>query len=242
MYGYDPMYFIIMLPIIGFSMIASWLVKSTFNKYSSIRCTSGMTGAEAARRMLQYGGAADVTIEQVDGFLTDHYDPSKKVLRLSSAVYGSNSLSAVGVACHEAGHAIQHAESYAPLVLRSALVPIVQFSSKLSGFVIMAGIVMMGLTNKGGSQLGLKIALVGVALIAMAAVFSIVTLPVEWDASARAKKRLVEYGIVGMNEGAAAGKVLNAAFMTYIAAAASSVATVFYYLLRLGVLGGNRRR
>lgn len=237
-FGFDPLYMIIMLPVIGLSMLASWLVKSTFNKFSQTRCTSGLTGAQAAQRMLQYGGAADVRVEQVDGFLTDHYDPSKKVLRLSSAVYGSTSLSAVGVACHEAGHAIQHAESYAPLVLRSALVPVVQFASTLSQWVLMAGIAIMAF----GSKLGTTVALAGVALIAVSVVFSIVTLPVEWDASARAKKRLVEYGIVGQHEAGAAAKVLNAAFLTYISAAVSGIATVLYYLVRLGLLGGGNRR
>ena len=236
---FDPVYMIIMLPVIGLSLLASWLVKATFNKYSTVRCLSGMTGAQAAERMLRYGGAADVRVEKIDGFLTDHYDPTKKVLRLSSAVYDSSSLSAVGVACHEAGHALQHAESYAPLVLRSLMVPVVQFSSTISQWVIMAGIAIMAFSR---SQLGLQIALVGVALIALSVVFSLVTLPVEWDASARAKKRLSEFGIVGSSsESAAAGKVLNAAFLTYIAAAVSGIATIIYYLLRFGVLGNRRR-
>lgn len=235
---FDPIYMVIMLPIIVFSMIASWLVKATFKKYSQVACMSGLTGAQAAERMLRYGGAGDVSVERVDGFLTDHYDPSKKVLRLSSEVYGSNSLSAVGVACHEAGHALQHAESYSPLVLRSALVPVVQFSSTMASWMIMAGVAIMAFS---GSGAGLNIALVGVALIAMSAVFAIVTLPVEWDASARAKKRLVEFGIVSQREADSAGKVLNAAFMTYVAAAVSGIATVLYYLVRLGVLGNRRR-
>lgn len=235
---FDPLYMIIMLPIVAFSMIASWLVKATFNRYSQTACSSGLTGAQAAERMLRYGGAGDVRVEQVDGFLTDHYDPSKKVLRLSSGVYGSRSLSAVGVACHEAGHAIQHAESYAPLALRSAMVPVVQFSSKMSQLVILAGIAIMAFSR---SDIGLNIAIIGVALIAVSVLFSIVTLPVEWDASARAKKRLVEYGIVSMGEAASAGRVLNAAFMTYIAAAVSGIATVLYYLIRFGVIGGRRR-
>lgn len=235
---FDPVYMIIMLPVIGLSMLASWLVKATFNKYSKIRCLSGMTGAQAAERMLRYGGAADVRVERIDGFLTDHYDPTKKVLRLSTAVYDSSSLSAVGVACHEAGHALQHAESYAPLVLRSLLVPVVQFSSSISQWVIMAGIAIMAFSK---SQIGLQVALIGVALIALSVVFSIVTLPVEWDASARAKKRLAEFGIVGPGQDAAAGKVLNAAFLTYIAAAVSGIATIVYYLFRFGVLGDRRR-
>ena len=235
---FDPVYMIIMLPVIGLSLLASWLVKATFNKYSNVRCMSGMTGAQAAERMLRYGGAADVRVERVDGFLTDHYDPSKKVLRLSSEVYGSNSLSAVGVACHEAGHALQHAERYAPLALRSALVPAVQFSSTMAQWVIMAGVAIMAFSR---SEAGLNIALIGVALIAVSVVFSIVTLPVEWDASARAKARLVDFGIVSQREAAAAGRVLNAAFMTYIAAAVSGIATVLYYLIRLGVLGNRRR-
>ncbi len=236
--SFDPIYMIIMLPVIGLSMLASWLVKSTFEKYSKVRCFSGLTGAQAAERMLRYGGAADVRVERVDGFLTDHYDPTQKVLRLSTAVHDSNSLSAVGVACHEAGHALQHAESYAPLVLRSALVPVVQFSSSLSQWVIMAGIAVMAFSR---GPLGLQIALIGVGLIALSAVFAIVTLPVEWDASARAKKRLTEYGIVAPGQDASAGKVLNAAFLTYIAAAASGIANILYWLLRLGVLGNRRR-
>ena len=235
---FDPVYMIIMLPVIGLSILASWLVKATFNKYSKIRCLSGMTGAQAAERMLRYGGAADVRVERIDGFLTDHYDPTKKVLRLSTAVYDSSSLSAVGVACHEAGHALQHAESYAPLVLRSLLVPVVQFSSSISQWVIMAGIAIMAFSK---SQIGLQVALIGVVLIALSVVFSVVTLPVEWDASARAKKRLTEFGIVGSGQDAAAGKVLNAAFLTYIAAAVSGIANVVYWLLRLGVLGDRRR-
>ena len=234
----DPVYMVIMLPVIGLSLLASWLVKATFNKYSKVRCMSGMTGAQAAERMLRYGCAADVRVEKIDGFLTDHYDPTKKVLRLSTPVYDSSSLSAVGVACHEAGHALQHAESYAPLVLRSTLVPVVQFSSKISQWVIMAGIAIMAFSR---SPIGLQVALIGVALIALSVVFSIVTLPVEWDASARAKKRLTEFGIVGPGQDAAAGKVLNAAFLTYIAAAVSGIATIIYYLFRLGVLGDRRR-
>ncbi len=235
---FDSIYMIIMLPVIGLSMLASWLVKATFEKYAKVGCLSGMTGAQAAERMLRYGGVHDVQVERIDGFLTDHYDPTSKVLRLSTAVYDSTSLSAVGVACHEAGHALQHAEKYAPLVLRSTLVPVVQFSSKLSSLVISAGLIIMALSR---SSFGIQIALVGIGLIAMSVVFSIVTLPVEWDASARAKQRLTEYGIVGPGEGIAAGKVLNAAFLTYIAAAVSGIANVVYWLLRLGILGNRRR-
>ena len=167
-------------------------------------------------------------IEQVDGFLSDHYDPTSRTLRLSGPVFGSSSLSAIGVACHEAGHAIQDAAAYKPMYLRSALVPVTNFSSTFSYIILIAGFIFQ-------SQ---ALILVGAILFSAAVLFAIVTLPVEWDASARAKKLMVRCGIVSPDEQKQAGDVLNAAFLTYLAAAISALLTLLYYLFRAGLFGG----
>lgn len=227
---FDPVYLIFALPGLILSLIASAMVKSTFAKYSEVGSSTGLTGAEAAERMLHSCGIYDVRIEQVSGFLSDHYDPTARTLRLSPDVYGSRSLSAIGVACHEAGHALQHASGYGALGLRSALVPLTNFCSPVSYFVLMIGFLF-------SSQ---SMILLGCLLFSAAVVFSIVTLPVEWNASARAKTMMVSCGIVSADESEDAGSVLNAAFMTYVAAAVSSLLTLLYYLLRAGVFGGNR--
>jgi Zn-dependent membrane protease YugP len=227
---FDPHLMIVLLPALILAGVASLLVKTTFNRYAKVRCYSGMTGAQAAERMMRCNGVFDVAVEETGGFLSDHYDPTKKVLRLSPDVYRSNSLSAVGVACHEAGHALQHASQYAPLVLRTALVPVTNISSTLAFYVIAAGFVFRPLL------------LVGCAMFAVAFLFSVVTLPVEWDASARAKQHLITAGIVSPGQEAEAGRVLNAAFLTYLAAAVSSLITLLYYLNRAGLLGGSRDR
>ncbi|MFP4417094.1 MAG: zinc metallopeptidase [Fibrobacterota bacterium] len=228
MWGFfDPMYLMFAIPGLILAMIASFMTKSTFNKYSRVASQTGLTGAEAARKLLSSAGINDVSIEQVQGFLSDHYDPTAKKLRLSPKVYGSNSLSAIGVACHEAGHAIQHAYKFAPLHLRTALVPATNFASNISYFVIMAGFFISP-----------KLIFLGALLFSVAVLFSIVTLPVEWDASHRAKKLMVEAGVVNRSESAIAGNVLNAAFLTYVAAAVSSLLTLLYYLMRSGVFGG----
>ncbi len=216
----DMTYFIYVLPGMILAMIASWMVKSTFNKYSQVGAASGLTGAEAAHQMLESQGIHDVRIEQVQGFLSDHYDPTANVLRLSPQVYGSHSLSAIGVACHEAGHALQKAHAYAFLGLRSKLVPVCTLSSNLAMPILMAGFFM---------QFGPLIN-VGIALFSAAVLFSIVTLPVEWDASARAKKLMVSSGIVSPLEQASASRVLNAAFLTYLASAITAILTLVYYL------------
>jgi len=226
---YDPTFLLFMIPGLILSVIASIATKSTFAKYSKIAVSSGMTGAQAANAMLKSSNIYDVNIEPVNGFLSDHYDPSSKTLRLSEEVYGSQSLSAIGVACHEAGHALQHANSYGPLWLRSTLVPVTNFASNFSYWVILAGFF---LNNR-------VFILAGAVLFGAAVLFSIITLPVEWNASSRAKKLMVASGIVTERESLMAGKVLNAAFMTYLAAAVSAVLTLIYYLLRAGVLGGS---
>ena len=219
---FDPLYLLFAIPGLIIAGLASFYVKATFSEYSRYQASSGMTGAEAAAQMLHSAGIYDVNIERVEGFLSDHYDPTSKTLRLSPGVYDSASLSAIGVACHEAGHALQHAASYGPLGLRSALVPVTNISSFLSYIVIIAGFIF----QSGG------MVMLGAILFSAVVVFSIVTLPVEWDASSRAKQLMVTAGIVSAPERDSAGKVLNAAFLTYVAAVLSSLLTLIYYLVR----------
>lgn len=219
---FDSLYLLFAIPGLIVAGLASFYVQSTFSEYSRFRASSGLNGAQAAAQMLHRAGIYDVRIERVDGFLSDHYDPSVRVLRLSPGVYDSDSLSAIGVACHEAGHALQDAAGYAPLGLRSALVPITNISSWLSYLVIFLGFIF----QSGG------MVMLGAVLFSAVVLFSIVTLPVEWDASARAKQLMVTAGIVSASERDNAGKVLNAAFLTYVAAVLSSLLTLLYYLLR----------
>ncbi len=223
-------YIIFMLPALILAGLASLLTKTTFSKYSKQRASSGYTGAEAAERLLSMQGVGDVKIEQVEGFLSDHYDPSSKTLRLSPDVYASQSLSAIGVACHEAGHALQHATHYAPLALRSVMVPAAQFGSYGSYILIMLGTFT--------SALGLI--KLGIVLFSVTVLFSLVTLPVEWNASFRAKQLMVAAGIVTPHEQKASGAVLNAAFLTYVAAALTALLQLLYHLLRAGLLGERR--
>lgn len=221
---FDPVYLIFALPGLVLALAASFYTKSTFSKYSHVGVSSGLSGAEAAKRMLQVSGIYDVRIESVSGFMTDHYDPTSKTLRLSPDVFSGRSLSSVGVACHEAGHAIQHAKAYGPLKLRTAMVPLTNICSTMSYFIIFLGFVMSK-----------ELILIGAILFSAAVLFSIVTLPVEWNASARAKEMLVTAGIVTPMEANMSGQVLNAAFLTYVAAAVSALLTLLYYLLRAGV-------
>jgi len=224
----DLNYLLFAVPGLILSLWASYKTKSTFNKYSNIPSRNGYTGAKAAATLLRHAGITDVKIEEVQGFLSDHYDPTHKTLRLSPQVYHSNSLSAIGVACHEAGHAIQHQQQYVWMYFRSAMVPVTNFSSTFSYIVIMGGMLLSSP----------KFILIGAILFSAAVLFSIITLPVEWDATARAKKLMVRAGVVPEQESAAAGAVLNAAFLTYIAAAVSSILTLLYYLWRAGIFGG----
>ncbi len=206
------------------------MVQATFRKYSGVMSTSGLSGAEAARILLRSTGITDVMIEPVRGLLTDHYDPVSKTLRLSENVYSSSSIASIGVACHEAGHAIQHAEGYGWLGLRTTLVPIVQFGTYLSYFLFALG-----------AGIGyLKLAILGVFLFALMVAFAIVTLPVEWDASRRARELMLNAGIVTIEEEAHAAKVLNAAFLTYVAAAITAIMQLLYYMAQLGFFGRRR--
>ncbi len=226
-YGFDFTYILVIIAAI-FSMIASAKVNSTFNKYAKVRSMAGLTGAEAAQRILQGAGINDVRIEHVSGNLSDHYDPSSKVLRLSDSTYGSVSVAAVGVAAHECGHAIQHQVGYGPLKLRSTLVPAANLGSKLGIPIILIGVLLS--YNSFLVQLGIWV-------FSLAVLFQLVTLPVEFNASNRAVSILEDRGILREEEIGMCKKVLSAAAMTYVAAAASSIIS----LLRLVLLFGRRR-
>lgn len=242
MYGYGYPYgfyfdWTYLLIIVGaiLCMAASAKVKSTFRRYSATRSRSGLTGADVARRILQYAGITDVIVQPVSGELTDHYDPKKKIVSLSEQVYHSASIAAIGVAAHECGHAIQHNRDYAPLNWRSALVPVVNIGSKLSWPLILIGILLGGLAGTGISAVIIHI---GIFMFSFAVLFQLVTLPVEFNASSRALKLLDTTKVLGTDEVGIARKVLKAAAMTYVAGAASSI----LQLLRLIILFGGRRR
>lgn len=227
-YYYDPTYMLIVISAL-ISLFAQFLVNSRFSKYSRVRSRSGMTGAQAAERILQSQGIYDVAIQRVSGKLTDHYDPRNKTLNLSDAVYASTSVAAVGVAAHECGHAIQHARGYAPLSFRSALVPVANIGSQLSWLFIILGIFF------GGSH---TLIMIGILMFSAAVLFQLVTLPVEFNASGRALKLLSETGILQKDEVSDTRKVLSAAAFTYVAAATTAVLQLLR-LLRL--FGGNDR-
>ena len=227
-YYYDPTYMLIVISAL-ISLFAQFLVNSRFSKYSRVRSRSGMTGAQAAERILQSQGIYDVAIQRVSGKLTDHYDPRNKTLNLSDAVYASTSVAAVGVAAHECGHAIQHARGYAPLSFRSALVPVANMGSQLSWLFIILGIFF------GGSH---TLIMIGILMFSAAVLFQLVTLPVEFNASGRALKLLSETGILQKDEVSDTRKVLSAAALTYVAAATTAVLQLLR-LLRL--FGGNDR-
>lgn len=226
-YGFDYTYLLVIIGVI-ISMIASSKVNSTFNKYARVMSRTGMTGAMTAQRILNSAGIYDVQIQHVSGNLTDHYDPKNKVLRLSDSVYGSTSVAAVGVAAHECGHAIQHAKGYAPLSLRSALVPVANIGAQISWPLVLIGVLM------GGSSLLINL---GILLFCGALLFQVVTLPVEFNASRRAMQMLTETGVLYEDEAVHTRKVLNAAAMTYVAAVLASV----LQLLRLLLLTRGRR-
>ena len=234
---FDPMYFLFIVPGIVLSMWAQSRVKSAFKKYSQVRSARGMTGAEAAQELLDRAGITDVKVVPTRGMLSDHYNPLNKTLALSEPVYSSNSIAAIGVATHEAGHAIQHARHYAPLWVRSMLVPTAGIGSKLGMYTMMAGLFLSYFASGG---LGTNIVLLGAVLFSAVLLFQIVTLPVEFDASARAKVLVVEYGIISAQEREGVNRVLNAAAMTYVAAAISTLLTLLYFLWRSGLIGGRR--
>lgn len=226
MFYFDIWYFIIISPALLLAFFAQWRVKSAYQQMS--RVPASMTGFAAARRILDQNGLYDVGIEQVQGELSDHYDPRSKVLRLSPHVYQANSMAAVGIAAHEVGHALQDAKRYAPLVVRNMAVPAANFGSGIGSILLMVGLVMA----MSAIPLGNTIFLVGIVAFGMTVLFQVVNLPVEFDASARAKVELVNQGIVSGPELPYVGKVLNAAALTYVAATLQAVLTLAYYIMR----------
>jgi len=234
MLGLDPIYFLFVIPGVLFSMYAQSLVKSRFKKYSKIPSTRGYTGAQAAQKMLDYAGITDTEIVRVQGFLSDHYNPATKHLALSPPVYDSTSVAAIGVATHEAGHAIQHATGYKWLAYRSLVVPAVQFGSPIGMWAMIGGLALM----YAGLKIGPIVFIIGAIAYSLLLLFQLITLPVEFNASARAKKLVVESGIIGSQESEGVQKVLTAAALTYVAAFVSTLLTLLYFLYRSGLLGG----
>ena len=220
---FDPLYvLVVMLPGMLISGAASLAVRAAFNRYSQVASRRGITGAQAAQILLQRAGIDDVTIVPTHGDLSDHYNPSNRQLALSENVYNSSSVAAIGIACHEAGHAIQHAEKYAFLGMRTALVPLAGIGSSLGYLVMLVGL-LMSMT---------PLLLVGAALFSLVLLFQVITLPVEFDASSRAKHLVLEAGIVDPDEREGIDRVLNAAALTYVAAVISSMLTLLYFFMR----------
>ena len=232
-YGFDWTYIVLVLPCILLSLWASSKVNSTFSKYSRQLSIRRITGAEAARRVLASNGVHGVRIDRVSGNLTDHFDPKTNVIRLSDSVYDSTSTAAIGVACHEAGHAVQYAQNYGPIRLRAAIIPITNFGSKIAMPLILIGILLSALGN-----VSYTFVYLGIAAFALSLVFQLVTLPVEFNASRRAMESIEHAGILTEEEQQGARKTLTAAAMTYVAATAVSLAQ----LLRLIVVFGGRSR
>lgn len=237
MFFYDSTFLIFIIPALILGFIAQMVVKSKFDKYSKVRTMRGMTGAQVARQILDTNGLQDVRVEETQGFLSDHYDPRSRTLRLSPGVARVPSVAAVGVAAHEAGHALQHASGYFPLQVRSMMVPAVQFGSWLGPLIIISGIFLEILFNM--SSLGLAIAWFGVAVYALVAIFSLVTLPVELDASSRAKQLLYQYNIVDRQELNGVSSVLGAAAWTYVVAAIAALLELARWIF---ILMGRRDR
>ena len=232
-YGFDWTYIVLVLPCILLSLWASSNVNSTFKKYSRQYSSRGLTGAEAAQRVLMANGVRGVRIDRISGNLTDHYDPKTNVIRLSDSVYSNTSTAAIGVACHEAGHAVQYAENYGPIKVRAAIIPLTNFGSRIAMPLILAGILMTFLGSFSDTLVYL-----GIAAFGMSLVFQIVTLPVEFNASRRAMQAIEASNLLTAEEQRGARKTLKAAALTYVAATAVALAQ----LLRLIVLFGGRRR
>jgi Zn-dependent membrane protease YugP len=229
MYYYDPTY-IILVPAIIFTLIAQAKVNSAFRRYSQVRNRKNLTGAEAARRMLDFNGLQDVRINAIGGNLTDHYNPKNRTLNLSQSVYGVNSVAAVSVACHEAGHALQHAHGYAPLRLRNSIVPVVNFTSTLAWPMIFIGILLLSVGSYEMGYFGMLLLDIGIIGFAAVVVFHAVTLPVEFNASRRAIDKMEELGLVAAEDIPGSTKVLRAAALTYVAALATAVANLLRIL------------
>ena len=228
-FGFDPLYLIMILPALAFTLWAQWKVKSSYSKWSNVPNSRGITGSQAARYLLDSNGLNNIQVEQSQGMLSDHYDPRAKVLRLSPQVYGVPSVASVGIAAHEMGHALQDKENYGALRLRSALVPVANIGSSFGIWIIIGGLLLQ-MT---------PLAWLGVILFGAGFVFSLITLPVEFDASRRAMRMMDQSGLLAGQELAGAKEVLTSAAWTYIAAAAASLLTLLYWITRVG--GSSRR-
>lgn len=232
MIGFDPMYFIFMIPGVILMLWAQWRVKGSYTKYSKVRNDANLTGAQVARRILDANGLYDVPVEHTRGELTDHYDPRSRSLHLSDGVYGKPSIAAMGIAAHEVGHAIQHARAYAPLQFRTAIVPVVNIGSTLGFLVLFAGIILQAT----------GLAWLGVGLFALSTIFALITLPVEFDASRRAKEALTNLGLTdgGLQRGdetSGVATVLGTAAWTYVASFAASLLSLLYYVMLVSGMG-----
>lgn len=234
-YGFDWTYLIIVLPCILLSMWASSSVNSTFQRYSKVLSSRRLTGAEAAQRVLSANGVTGVRIQRVSGNLTDHYDPRTNIIRLSDNVFDNTSVAAIGVACHEAGHAVQYAQNYGPIKLRAAIIPITNIGSKLAMPLILAGILFSFLGN-----ISYGLVYLGIAAFSLSLIFQLITLPVEFNASHRAMTAIENAGLLTLDEQQGAKKTLKAAAMTYVAATAVALAQVIRLLVLFG--GRSRRR
>jgi Zn-dependent membrane protease YugP len=239
MFFFDPLYFVFLAPALILSLFAQWRVKSTYQKYSQVPNQQRIPGARAARQLLDNAGLSGVQIEHVPGDLTDHYDPTSKTLRLSDGVINNASVAALGIVAHECGHAVQDAKGYTPMRVRGAIVPAVNIGSGLGPLLIMVGI---GLTwFVGVTNFSVWLIWGGVILFALAALFALITLPVELDASSRAMQLLTNAGLVDRTEYSQARSVLNAAALTYVAGLAAAILQLLYYvMLASGVSGRNR--
>ena len=236
MFFLNPMYFVFALPALILAFYAQWRVKSAYNKWLRVRNSRGLTGLQAAKMLLNYNNLGHVSIEGTQGALTDHYDPRTQTMRLSPDVANSNSVAAVAVVAHEIGHAVQDAQAYVPMKVRSAIVPGVQIGSWLGPILFFIGFFLAGYFR---SAIGYQIAWLGVLFFSGALVFAFATLPVEFNASARARDMLTDAGLIYTDEMKGVGSVLDAAALTYVAAAAQALSTLLYYVF---LLGGFRRR
>ena len=234
-YGFDWTYLVLVLPCILFSLIASARVNSTFNRYSKQFSIRRITGAQAAQRVLSANGVNGVRIERVSGNLTDHFDPKTNVIRLSDSVYDSTSTAAIGVACHEAGHAVQYAQNYAPIKLRAAVIPATNLGSKLAMPLILIGVLLSA-----SLEISYSLVYLGIACFGLSLVFQLITLPVEFNASRRAMRAIADVNMLTEEEQRGAKKTLTAAALTYVAATAVALSQLLRLLVIFG--GGRRRR
>jgi Zn-dependent membrane protease YugP len=227
---FDPMYLVFLAPGMLLALWAQWRVKSAYSEASQIPARSGYSGAQAADALLHSAGVDGVAIEPVEGFMSDHYVPGERVLRLSPDVFGGRSLAALGIAAHEAGHALQDAGRYPLLVMRNVVVPLANIGSNVSWIIMMLGFMLASL----------QLITIGILAFSLTVVFQLVSLPVEFDASRRARIALVDSGLITADEDRTVAKVLNAAALTYVAATLTSVLTLLYFLFRSGLLGDRR--